>query len=133
MEAGRTRIDASARLLRSIALNHGRRVLEPVGDLLARPAVIVIEVDDHRANRDLLLAAGRAAARHVLETVKEPIEPAGHRVVSVVGQQVDALVSCAEGTRAAFGTEVRAERLRRAAMSASSRSSSCVLSMPAPR
>jgi len=80
--------------------------------------VVVVQVDDERADRNLLLAARRAPARRVLQAIEEPIQTLRHGVVRVGRQQVDAFVRGAERAGSAVGAEVAPERLRRAALDA---------------
>ena len=48
---------------------------QPFDDLLARPMMIVVQVQDDRVERQTLVAADRASAPHVLEAVEQAIEP----------------------------------------------------------
>jgi len=93
----------------------GSNPTQPRRDLLARPLVVVVQVDDERADRNLLLAARRAPARRVLQAIEEPIQTLRHGVVRVGRQQVDAFVRGAKRARSAVGAEVAPEGLRRAA------------------
>ena len=83
--------------------------VEPRGDLLARPAVIVVQVHDDRRERQLLLtpvAAGTAPNR-ALETVEEPIEILrGMQAVSLARQPIHALVRGTERARGTLPLEV---------------------------
>src|SRR5262245_15836651 len=46
----------------------------PLRDRLAGPVVVVVQVQDHRSERQALPAAFGAAAQRVLEAVEEPLE-----------------------------------------------------------
>src|SRR3954471_5553892 len=85
---------------------------EPADDLLARPVMIVVQVQDDRVERQPLVAALRAAAADVLEAVEEAIEPRPDRS-GVLRQRIGALVGGAERARSALVREVLAERLVR--------------------
>src|SRR5580765_6240725 len=83
---------------------------QPGDDLLARPVVIVVEVQDDRVEREPLVAALRAAAADILEAVEQAVEPRPDRA-GLLRQRVCALVGRAERARATLGGEIFAERL----------------------
>jgi hypothetical protein len=84
--------------------------LEPLDDLLARPMMIVVQMQDDGVERQPLVAAYGAAAADVLEAVEQTIE-AGTDRFRVLRQRVSAFVRRAERARAAFVREVLAECL----------------------
>src|SRR3954469_15799942 len=54
--------------------------LQPVDDLLARPVMIVVQVQDDRVERQAFVATLGTAAADVLEAVEQPIETWPDRV-----------------------------------------------------
>src|SRR4029453_8523803 len=85
-------------------LRRGPRLLgrrQTRGDRFARPVVVVVEVQDHGAERQALLAAQGAAAQRVLEAVEQALEILGPNPRRVSRQVVDALVRGAESARGA--------------------------------
>src|SRR5262249_37191364 len=51
-----------------------RLLFEPVDDLLARPVMIVVQMQDDRVQREPFVAPDRTAAPHVLEAVEQAIQ-----------------------------------------------------------
>src|SRR6267154_2736750 len=90
---------------------------EPADDLLARPMVIVVQVQDDRVERQPLVAPFGAAAAHVLEAVEQTIEPRPDRA-GLLRQRVGPFIRRAERARSALGGEVFAEGLARAPLGA---------------
>src|SRR2546421_359794 len=85
---------------------------QPADDLLPRPVMIVVQVQDDRVQRQPFVAPFRAAAADVLEAVEEAIEPRADGA-GVLRQRVGAFVSGAERARSALVGEVLAEGLSR--------------------
>ena len=86
-------------------------------------------MQDDRVERQPLVAADRAAASHVLEAVKEAIEPRADRWILAARQHVGALVRGAERARSAVLGKILPECLRppsRAACSALARSAAVI-------
>src|SRR5262249_29119964 len=88
--------------------------LQPLDDLLARPVMIVVQVQDDRVERQTLVAALGAAASDVLQAVEEAggTGPDRVRLFRVARQGVGAFVRRAERARSALRRKVLAERLR---------------------
>ena len=89
----------------------------PLGDALARPLVVVVEMDHQRGDRQVLVARTGTTARRVLEEVEQAPHP---RVESahVTRQQENAFVGGAERVRSAVLAKVFAEGLHRPATDA---------------
>jgi hypothetical protein len=73
--------------------------LEPLDDLLTRPMMIVVQMQDDRVERQPLVAPFRAAPSHVLEAIEQAIEPRMDVRGLVARQHVRAFVRRAEGAR----------------------------------
>src|SRR5471030_2553890 len=86
---------------------------EPTDDHLARPVMIVVQVQDDRVERQALVAPFGAAAADVLEAVEQAIEPGTNRA-GFLRQRVRPFVGRAERARSAGAGEIFAEGLRRA-------------------
>src|SRR5437773_9042135 len=54
-------------------------LLQPIGDLLASPVMVVVQVQDDGIERQPLLAADGAAPPHVFETVEQPVQARAER------------------------------------------------------
>src|SRR5688572_10936967 len=87
------------------------RIGDPRGDALARPVMRVVQVNDQRAERQLLLGALGAGAYHAFEAFEEAIEALRPDAVGLVRQAVDAFVGRAERAGAVAAAIVVAERL----------------------
>ena len=89
--------------------------LQPLDDLLARPLMIVVQMEDDRVERQAFVAAHGTTAADVLEAVEEPVEtrPDGVRFLRVARQRVGAFVGGAERAGTALGRKIFAEGLRR--------------------
>src|SRR5439155_1998855 len=87
--------------------------LEPFHDLLARPMMIVVEVQDDGVERQPLVASLGTSATDVLQTVEQTLHPRsdGVSLVRIARQRVRAFVCRAEGAGAAGIGEILAERL----------------------
>jgi hypothetical protein len=94
--------------------------LQPVDDLLARPMMIVVQMQDDGVERQPFVAADGAAAADVLEAVEQPIEPRPDRVgfLGVARQRIRAFVRRAERAGPTFGRKVLAKGLGRAPLRA---------------
>ena len=94
--------------------------LQPVDDLLSRPVMIVVQVQDDRVERQPFVAALGATAANVLEAVEESIEtrPDGVRLFWIARQRIRAFVGRAERARSTFGRKVLAKGLSRAPLRA---------------
>src|SRR3954449_5749433 len=91
----------------------GRRLFsQPADDLLARPVMIVVEMQDDRVQRQPLVAAFGAASADVLQTIEEAIEARPDRT-SFLRQRIRALVSGPERAGATCVGEIFAECLVR--------------------
>src|SRR5579863_8320619 len=90
---------------------------EPADDLLARPVVIVVEVQDDRVERQPLVAAFGAATADVLQAVEQAIQPRPDRT-GLLRQRIRAFVRRAKRTRSTLAGEVLAEGLVRAPLGA---------------
>jgi hypothetical protein len=86
---------------------------EPVDDLLARPVMIVVEVQDDRVERQALVASHRTAAPHVFEAVEQAIHSRTDRVrfLRIARQRIRAFVRRAERARATLVRKVFAKGL----------------------
>ena len=74
--------------------------IEPAGDLLARPAVFVVQVNEDGGQAEALLAAiaARALADRAFKAIEEPFQVLGRpRTGCIRGQAVHPLVSRPEG------------------------------------
>src|SRR5262245_51883221 len=69
-----------------------RFLYEPLGDLLAGQSVIVVEVHDHRGQRQPLGAALGALFGHLVEATEQPFEMIRYQLSVVAREMVDALV-----------------------------------------
>ena len=78
------------RALRHVGVGDPRR------DAFARPVMRVVQMDDQRAERKLLLAAFGTDADDAFEAFEQAIEALRADAVGRVGQAVDALVGRAE-------------------------------------
>ena len=76
--------------------------------------MIVVQVHDHRGQRQPLGAALRALLRHLVQAPKQPFEMIGNQLAVLARQVIHAFVDRAEGARAALLVEVTAEALRTA-------------------
>ena len=65
---------------------------EPLRDLLARQAVVVVQVHDHGRQRQPLGAAGRTPLRDLVEAPEQPLEVVRNQLAVVARQVVDAVV-----------------------------------------
>ena len=74
---------------------------EPLGDLLARQAMVVVQMHDHRRQRQPLVAARRAPLRDLVEAPEQPFEMIGDQLAVIARQVIDAVVDRAERARAA--------------------------------
>src|SRR4051794_37182848 len=92
-----------------------RFLSKPLGDLCPRPPMIVVQVDDHRCQRQPFRAALRTLFRHLVEASKQPFEMIGNQLAMFARQAIHAFVHRAQGARAALFIEVAAEALRAAA------------------
>src|SRR5262249_35844752 len=85
---------------------------QPIGDLLARPDVVVVQVDQHRGERQPLLTSFmRAAFRDLVEAPEEALEAVRNQLPVVFRQVIDGVVDRAERARPAFLVEIAAETL----------------------
>src|SRR6185295_11083514 len=82
---------------------------EPLGDLFAGPEMIVVQVDDHRGQRQPLVAARGALLRHLVEASEQPLEMIRDQLPFFTRQVVHTIVDGAERTGAALVVEVTAE------------------------
>src|SRR5687768_2757829 len=109
-------VDGAAWTRALAAYRRGPRVgvvAQPLRDLLARPLVVVVEMNDDGADRQALLRARRAAAHFVVQAVEQQIQPLRPDAVGVARNPVDAFVGGAERARALAAAVVLAERLVR--------------------
>src|SRR6478736_929127 len=93
----------------------GQLLPKPCCNLLPRPMMVVVQMQDDRVQRQPLLTADRTAAAHVLEAVEQAVEPRPNGV-RVLRQRVRAFVRSPERARPAVIVEVLAERLTRSAL-----------------
>ena len=84
---------------------------EPLGDLLARESVIVVQVNDHWCQRKPLVATLRARLHNLIEAAKQPLEMIRDQLSMLPRKVIHAFVHRAEGTRTALFVEVTAEAL----------------------
>src|SRR6266550_4081361 len=88
---------------------------QPVGDLLARPEMVVIHMDQHRRERQSLLTSFMwAAFRDFVETAEQALEMIRNQLPVLPRQVVHGVVDRAQGARSALLVEVTAEALRTA-------------------
>src|SRR5216683_2747883 len=88
---------------------------QPVGDLLSRPEMVVVHVDQHRGERQSLLTSFvRAAFRDLVETAEQPLEMIRNQLPVLPRQMIEGVVDRAERARSPFLIEVTAEALRSA-------------------
>ncbi len=73
---------------------------EPLGDLLSRHTVIVVQVDDHGCQRQPLVAALRTFLHDLVEAAKQPFEVIGYQLAVLAGQMVHPFVNRAQRTGA---------------------------------
>src|SRR5918993_3464412 len=92
-----------------------RFLREPLRDLLARQPVIVVQVHDHRRERQPLAAPLRTAFRDFVEAAKQPSQVLGDQLAVIWRQVVDALVYRTQGAGPAALVEVASEALVAAA------------------
>src|SRR6266851_2663213 len=85
---------------------------EPADDLLARPMMIVVEVQDDGVERQPLVTPFGAAAANVLQTVEQAIQPRPDRA-GLLRQRIGAFIRRTERARSALVGEVLAEGLAR--------------------
>ena len=96
----------------SVALVQPLRFLrQPFGDLLAREAVVVVQVHDHRGERQPLAAPLRAPLGDLVQAPEQTLEMIGNQLAVIARQVIDPLVDRAEGARSALLVEVAAETL----------------------
>src|SRR5438874_136681 len=90
-------------------------LLQPRDDLLARPMVIVVQVQDDRVQRKPLLAADRALPADVLEAIEQATHSRADRMrfFRIARQRVRAFVRRAERAGSTRLREVFAEGLSR--------------------
>src|SRR3954469_16561789 len=88
-------------VLRVLGVERPSLFSQPADDLLARPVVIVVEVQDDRVQRQPLVAAFGAAAADVLEAVEQAIEARANGS-GLFRQRVRAFVGGAERARPAL-------------------------------
>ncbi len=91
-----------------------RFLCEPLSDLLAGHPVIVVEVDDHRCQRQPLLAALGAPFSHLVEAAEQPLQVIGYELSVLARQVIHTLVHRTERARTALLVEIAAEALRSA-------------------
>src|SRR5262245_32467960 len=85
---------------------------EPVGDLLAGPGVGVVQVNQHRSQRQPLFTPFvRAAFRDLIETPEEALEMVRDQLPVRSRQVIDGVVDRAERARPALLVEIAAETL----------------------
>src|SRR5260221_7962645 len=88
---------------------------QPVGDLLARPQVVVVDVDQHgREGQSLLTSFVRAAFRNLVETAEQPLEMIRNQLPVLPRQMIEGVVDRAERARSPLLIEITAETLRTA-------------------
>src|SRR5262245_16724597 len=95
--------------------------LEPLRNLLARPAMVVVEVNDDRSKRQPFLAtvAAWTAANRAFEAVKEPLEVLCRvDTFRLSRQPIHAFVRRTERTGRTLAFEIVAVRLLRPPLSA---------------
>jgi hypothetical protein len=88
-----------------------RCTAHPLGNLLARPVMIVVQVDHQRSDRQIFMAAGGTVPRRVLEKVEEPPD-SRMESTHVARQQEDTFVCRPEG----IGPAVSSSRAAAAAV-----------------
>ena len=96
----------------------GRSIfLKPVDDLLARPVMVVVQMENDRVERQPFVAAFRATASDVFEAIEETIHARPDRVrfVWIPRQRVCAFVCRTESAGSPRIREVLAKRLCRSA------------------
>jgi hypothetical protein len=86
--------------------------LEPFDDLLARPVMIVVQMQDDRVERQPFIAPFGAAAPYVLEAIEEAIEPGPDVRILIARQHVGAFVCRAERARPPIVRKILTEGLR---------------------
>src|SRR5215471_20045732 len=87
---------------------------QPISDLLARPDMIVVQVDEHGSERQSLRTTFmRAAFRDLVETSEQSLEMIRNQL-AVTRQVVHRIVNRAERARPAVIVEIAAETLRTA-------------------
>jgi hypothetical protein len=91
-----------------------RFLSEPFGDLLSRPAVIVIQMDDHRGERQSLLAFMLVwtPLGHFVQTPEQSFEVVRHELAMLARKVVHAFVYGAKRARTTLLIEVAAKTLR---------------------
>jgi len=89
-----------------------RFLCQPVGDALARPMMVVVDVDEHRCERQTLITSFvRAAFRDLVETAEQPLEMVRNQLPVLAREVVDGVVHRPERARSPFFVEITAETL----------------------
>src|SRR5262245_26757002 len=90
----------------------GSGAREPTGNLLACPAMIVVQVHDERRQKNTFAAALGGTRLHGIKTIEEPVEVARRSLAARLARQtVHRFVGGAERARRATSLVVVAERL----------------------
>ena len=76
--------------------------------------MIVVQVDDHRGQRQPLGAALRALFGHLVQAPEQPFEMIRNQLSVLAREVVDPLVDRAKGTGSALLVEITAKALRTA-------------------
>src|SRR5260370_8149015 len=88
---------------------------QPVGDLLSRPEMVVVHVDQHRGERQSLLTSFvRAVFRDLVKTAEQPLEMIRNQLPVLPRQMIEGVVDRAERARSPPLIEVTAEAPRSA-------------------
>src|SRR5262249_3515827 len=85
---------------------------QPVGDLFARPDVVVIQMDQHRSERQPLLTSFvRAAFRDLVETPEQSLEMIRNQLPVLLPRGIAGVVDRAQRARSALLVKITAETL----------------------
>jgi hypothetical protein len=73
-------------------------LFQPLDNLLARPVMIVVQMQDDRIEGKTFVASDRTAPPHVLEAIEQPIETRadGVRFVRIARQRIGAFIGGAK-------------------------------------
>src|SRR5262245_15521082 len=111
--------EASAASMACEALRFRGFTGQPRGNLLAGPAVIVVQMDEQRSEVQTLLASLAGASLDGVEAVEEPIEIAGRVLTARLSRQaIHRFIRRAERTGSVLTGVVITERLLRPALHA---------------
>jgi len=93
-------------------------VFEPLDNLLARPLMIVVQMEDNCIERQPFLAPDRTSAPHVFKAIEQTMQAGSNRMrfMWIARQRVSALVRGAKRTGPARVGEVLTEGLTRSAL-----------------